>query len=75
MAYNQKQLKSDSYGKPVPQMYNPVIDDFEVLTKMEFYGKSTDVKPTPATTPLGATFMEVDTKNVYMNDGSAWSLL
>jgi hypothetical protein len=30
MAYNQKQLKTDAYGKPVPQVYNPTKDDYEV---------------------------------------------
>lgn len=31
MAYNTKAIKKDVDGKPVPQVYNPVTDDYEVL--------------------------------------------
>ena len=31
MAYNTKKIKRDVDGNPVPQMYNPAIDDYEVL--------------------------------------------
>ena len=29
MAYNDKRLKTDLEGKPIPQAYNPDIDDYE----------------------------------------------
>jgi len=29
MAYNDKRLKTDLEGKPIPQAYNPAIDDYE----------------------------------------------
>jgi hypothetical protein len=72
MASNTKQLLTDSSGKPIPQMYDQVNDTYIPLIKMEYYGKSTDTKPSPPNTPKGATFLEIDTKNVYMNDGSSW---
>lgn len=72
MAYNQKNLLTDVNGKPIPQMYDQPNDMFIPMKQMEYYGKSTDTKPANISTPIGATFLEIDTKNVYINDGSAW---
>lgn len=40
---------------------------------MEYYGKSTDTKPTPDKT--GATFFEIDTTTVFMWDGTDWVVI
>jgi len=40
---------------------------------MEYYGKSTDTKPTPD--KVGATFFEIDTTTVFMWDGSDWVVI
>ena len=40
---------------------------------MEYYGKSTDTKPTDA--KVGATFFEIDTKEVYIFDGESWVVI
>lgn len=31
MAYNTKAIKSDKDGKPIPQVFNPLADDYEAL--------------------------------------------
>jgi len=31
MAYNTKAIKTDLNAKPIPQLYNPVTDEYEVL--------------------------------------------
>jgi len=40
---------------------------------MEYYGKSTDTKPTPD--KVGATFFEIDTTTVFMWDGTDWVVI
>jgi len=40
---------------------------------MEYYGKSTDTKPTDI--KVGATFFEIDTKEVYIFDGESWVMI
>jgi len=40
-------------------------------SNMEYYGKSTDTKPT-AGVKIGSTFLEIDTKQVYIFDGTNW---
>jgi hypothetical protein len=37
-----------------------------------YIGTSADSKPTDSTVPLGSKFLETDTKDVYIYDGSAW---
>lgn len=142
MAYNTVPIKKDVDNKPIPQYYNPLVDQYEalqgrnganrvelydadgnpvdlvglietiinilnqnnlpigasteskqdeiisnlvdILTKlqdgikqdgntMEYYGKSTDTKPTDI--KVGATFFEIDTKTVYMWDGANWVVM
>lgn len=72
MAHNTKQLLQDAYGKIIGQMYDRANDTYVPLEKMEYYGLSTDTKPLPANTPKGATFLEMDTKVVYMNTSTSW---
>ena len=44
MAYNTKSIKKDVDGKPIPQYFNPAVDDYEVLqgrngaNRVELYG-------------------------------------
>lgn len=73
MPYNTRKLKVDSYGSPVPQKFNPVIDDYEVLTEMNYYGYSTESKPTNV--PKNATFYEYDTGDAYIFTGVTWVVL
>lgn len=75
MAYYSKNLLTDTDKKPIPQQYDQANDVFIPLLKMEYYGKSTDTKPIPNKTPIGATFMEIDTKIISMNDGTVWVVL
>lgn len=75
MAYNSKKLLTDTDKKPVPQMYDRANDVFVPLEKMEYFGKSTETKPLPSKTPIGATYMETDTAKVYMCDGTIWRLI
>ena len=75
MSFNNKELLKDSQFKPIPQMYDQANDAYVPLVKMEYYGKSPDTNPSPSKTPIGATFMEVDTKDIYMNDGTLWELI
>lgn len=42
---------------------------------MEYFGKSTDVKPVNANVPVGATYFEIDTAIAYMNDGATWVVI
>lgn len=41
---------------------------------MEYYGKSTDTKPT-SNVKIGSTFFEIDSKEVYMFDGTSWVVI
>jgi hypothetical protein len=75
MSYSDKYLKIDGQGRPIPQHFDQANDTYEPLLKMEYYGLSTDTKPSPSVTPKGATFMEIDTKDIYMNTGTSWELL
>jgi hypothetical protein len=75
MAFNNKQLLSDFTGRPIPQQFDQANDTYTPILKMEYYGKSTDVKPLPSKTPIGATYLEIDTKKVYLNDGTVWSVM
>ena len=43
-------------------------------SNLEKYGKSTDTKPT-VNIIVGTTFFEIDTKTVYMWDGSTWVVI
>ncbi|MGZ3814832.1 MAG: hypothetical protein ACXVA0_24070 [Mucilaginibacter sp.] len=43
-------------------------------SNMELYGKSTDTKPT-SNVKVGTSFFEIDTKTVYMWDGTSWAVL
>lgn len=72
MSFNNKQLLTDVQSKPIPQMYDQADDTFVPLRQMEYYGKSIDNKPSPIATPKGATFLEIDTKVIYINDGVSW---
>jgi hypothetical protein len=72
MAYNNKSLLKDGGNLPIPQQYDQANDIYEQLKKMEYYGLSTDTKPSPSITPKGATFLEIDTKVVFINNGTQW---
>ena len=103
MAYNTVAIKKDIDGKPIPQYYDAVKNEYEVLQgtngaskavlydaagneinlvdiiknairDMEYYGKSTDTKPT-ANITKGSTYFEIDTTKVYMWDGSGWVVI
>ena len=101
MAYNTVSIKKDVDGKPIPQSYNALTNQYEVLqglngasktmlydasgnavdltallTKptMEYYGLSTDVKPTVGITK-GATYFEINTSIVYMWNGTTWVVI
>ena len=134
MAYNTIVIKKDADNKPIPQYYNPLVDEYEVLqgrngasrvelydangnpidlvnlitsiinilnqrnlpvgasteakqneikeiinniynkdTTRAYYGKSSETKPTSA--KVGSTFFEIDTKAVYMWDGTNWVVI
>ena len=59
MPYNTKDVIRDSKGNPVPQKFNPATDSFEPMVEKEFYGNSTDTKPTNVV--KGSTFYEFNT--------------
>lgn len=46
----------------------------KVTDAMSLYGKSTDTKPI-ASLEVGTTFFEIDTKTVYMWDGTSWVVI
>lgn len=72
MAYHSKRMLKDADNKYIPQQFDQAKDEYEPLLKMEYYGLSTDTKPVPSVTPKGATFLEMDTKDVYINNGTTW---
>ena len=135
MAYNTVVIKKDADNKPIPQYYNPLVDEYEVLqgrngasrvelydangnpidlvnlitsiinilnqrnlpvgasteakqneikeiinniynkdTTRTYYGKSSETKPTSGVIK-GSTFFEIDTKTVYMYDGTNWVVI
>jgi hypothetical protein len=69
-------------ASPTPQYYNPVSDAWEKAEGMDgavfgndifdIRGKSTDTKPTDR--PVGATFFEEDTGDLYSWNGTTWTL-
>lgn len=73
MPYTTKNILRDAKGNPIPQEFDQVADDFRPLTKMNYYGYSTETKPTNV--PKGATFYEFDTGNAYIFTGSVWEVL
>ncbi len=74
MSYNTKEIKRDVNNNPIPQQFNPATDEYEVLQVMEYYGKSTDTKPT-ANIAVGSTYFEIDTVEVFMWDGVNWVVI
>jgi hypothetical protein len=72
MPHYNKNLLTAGDGHFIAQEFDMANDTYVPKYKMEYYGLSTDTKPTPANTPKGATFLEMDTKTVYMNNGTAW---
>lgn len=101
MAYNTVSIKKDVDGKPIPQFYNALTNQYEVLqglngvsktmlydvngnvvdisklvekANMEYYGLSTDVKPTVSIIK-GSTYFEINTSIVYMWNGTAWVVI
>jgi hypothetical protein len=130
MAYNTVPIKKDVDGKPIPQFYNEIANEYEVLkgqngasrvilydkdgnevnlvalftsivniltgtsteskqdeiivelqkpikldgSTMEYYGNSTDEKPTENII-VGSTYFEIDTVEVYMWDGTNWVVI
>jgi hypothetical protein len=73
MPYNSKELLKDATGRPIPQEYDQIADTFTPVTRKQFYGSSTDAKPTKV--DAGASFIEIDTKAVYIYDGARWEVL
>jgi len=61
--------KAPGYFVPVDENGNVGIQI--TGSNMEYYGKSTDTKPT-AGVKIGSTFLEIDTKTVYIFDGTNW---
>lgn len=49
----------------VKQITNAVIN--------QYLGLSTDTKPTDGNVDINSLFLELDTKDVYYFDGSAWN--
>jgi hypothetical protein len=43
-------------------------------SNMELYGKSTDTKPTTSI-KIGTSFFAIDTKTLYMWDGTTWAVI
>lgn len=129
MAYNTVAIKKDVDNKPIPQYYNPLVDQYEALqgrngaqrvelfdangnaidlvglinaiitilngtatvekqdeiktiinniynkdTTRTYYGTSSDTKPTTGLNK-GDAFFEIDTKTVYMWDGTNWVVI
>lgn len=73
MPFNNKELLKDVKRNPIPQQFDPVADEYKPLTKMEYFGSSTETKPTTA--EKGATYFEFDTKTAYIFTGSTWVVL
>lgn len=73
MPYNTKDILKDANRNPIPQKYNPATDAYEPLMEREFFGNSTETKPTSV--QKGSTFYEFDTGNAYIFTGSTWVVL
>lgn len=72
MPFYTKGQKIDANGWKIEQHFDPSKDEYEVISKMEYYGRSTDAKPIGA--KLGAVFLEIDTKILYIYNGSNWEV-
>lgn len=58
-----------------PRTGRVIREDGTVINEAnEYFGKSTDTKPT-ANVQIGSTFFEIDTTTVYMFDGSNWVVI
>lgn len=68
MQYTDKTMLTDKYGQLIPQGYDPNKDEFYPL-KMEHVGYAADTKPAGR---KGDEFLELDTKDLYIHDGSNW---
>ncbi len=65
-----RQIKEDG---SVINLANKIDELHQTLVQMEYFGKSTDIKPTGV--KKGSTFFEIDTKAVYMYDGAVWVVI
>ncbi len=53
MAYNSKAIKTDVNAKPIPQLYNPTTDEYEVLQGSD--GAARQVLYGPDGNPISTT--------------------
>lgn len=85
MGYANKSLKRNSDGITVPQYYNPITDDYEVVEGAggsfnvyqsgSYVRLSTEPKPTSADgVNDGDDLLIVDTKDVYIYYKGTWYL-
>jgi hypothetical protein len=63
-----KSILYDADGNPVD------LTKLVQKANMEYYGKSTDTKPV-VDVIVGSTYFEIDTKRVYMWDGTSWVVI
>ena len=79
MPWTQKQMLRDANGDLIPQYWDVVEQEFKPLTGSDgandvrvagsYVGYPTETKPTGK---KGETFLELDTLDVYIHDGSGW---
>jgi hypothetical protein len=67
-----KRLIMDEDGRVLKVNSDGTITIKNGEPKMEYFGNSTSIKPEPNSIPIGATFLEIDTKEVFVNDGVQW---
>ena len=79
MPWTQKQMLRDANGDLIPQYWDVAEQEFKPLTGSDgandvrvaggYVGYSNETKPTGK---KGETFLELDTLDVYIHDGSGW---
>ena len=68
MAYNNKQLLTDAYGKPIPQYYDADTDSYKPLTDPN---SAKAKEPFSGTTNFTKTFSKPMNGIVISNDGAS----
>lgn len=70
-------IPRDPKGVPLPVVWDDEINNWKVYTgkvkdTMEFFGATIDQRPSATEAPVGATYMAVNTGEVWQSNGFEW---
>lgn len=83
MGYKDKTILTDKNGDPIPQIWDPALNNFTPYegrvtlsgTIMEIYGATIANRPNANSVPIGATYMAVNSQEVWQSNGADWVVM